>query len=622
MDRGVNILRGRRHPWWLPHLEALGGFLVLTWFFLYFYGKSSLLYPRFHPFLVIVLLLAGRYGFVAGLTSALMGTFDYYLILLWQNHWDTLMPEEFSFLWPSAFLFSGMVVGELRDGEARRSRDIEEKYHKERDVAQTATLQLEILLKAKKELEKRIFLEPNVVSDLFDVFRTLEKDQIDSIPSTLLSLCTSFAGADSVALYRRERKGFVVEASSGNLDVPGEVPLNYLPFARSYELGEAITLRSHGILQEFLLDGRKRLAPVGVYPIHAREDRVRFLLVIWHVPFEKLAPDFFHMLRMIADRASSRLQFLETHNRIRESVSIEESTGFLRPVFFARRSAEELNKAFRYKSPVSLLEITFRSGGGMVIDSRPMLSGAREILKPLLRSEDLVGLLGDHSGACVCLPYTSEEGAGIVEKKFKQFWDQTGPSIPMLSGIHPDIRHFFFTPIEGVVERNIGLYRSMIKKLDSIFRQDPVTGVFSGKGFYEEFLKECALDGGREKQITLVRLHVTEPDWEELLTLGNFLRQKKNIRGKFLLQETAIVGVPLEGTTLWILVADNVTEDLDSISTAIADAWNELDIPRLKKGDFSIMSRVVHPETAWLDSGDPLATALGDLSSAESVQSS
>jgi hypothetical protein len=111
-----------------------------------------------------------------------------------------------------------------------------------------------------------------------------------------------------------------------------------------------------------------------------------------------------------------------------------------------------------------------------------------------------------------------------------------------------------------------------------------------------------------------------EPEWEELLTLGNFLRQKKNIRGKFLLEETALVGVPLDGTSLWILLADNASEDLESISTAIADAWIELDIPRLKKGDFSIMSRAVRPEAAWLDSGDPLATALGDLSATESVR--
>lgn len=103
----MNFWAREKMIWWLPYLEALGGILILTGFFLEFYGISSLILPRFHPFLPLVLLVAARYGFVPGVVSALLGCLDYYLLLLWQDHWDSLMPGNFPFCGLRRFYFQG-----------------------------------------------------------------------------------------------------------------------------------------------------------------------------------------------------------------------------------------------------------------------------------------------------------------------------------------------------------------------------------------------------------------------------------------------------------------------------------------------------------------------------------
>jgi len=597
----MNFWTREKKLWWLPYLEALGGILILTGFFLEFYGISSLILPRFHPFLPLVLLIAARYGFLPGVVSALLGCLDYYLLLLWQDHWDSLMPGHFSFLWPSAFLFSGMIVGELRDGESRRYSDLESQFIKEKDAARTATLQVEILIKAKKELEKRVFLDPNLATELFDVFRSLEKDEVDSIPSTLLSLCISFVGADSVALYRRNRDHFFLEASAGFLQGPDRVDRSYLPFFRVYDLREPMTIRENGILPEIIFSSEKKHRPLCIYPVLSGEYRVEFLLVIWHAPFEKLTPDFFQMMRMIVDRASSRLEFLESHKKTRESVSIDESTGFLRPVFFARRAAEELSKSYRYQASFSLLEVSFRSNAGSKTDFRSALLSVREIVKRLLRDVDFSGLTGDGKGICLCLPHTSLAGAEVVQKKFLVLWDEILSSFPLLQEVRPVLQLYSFLPSGGRGENDDKLYHSLMIRLDSIFLQDPSTGFYSGQGFWRELQKEKQLGEKEAEKIGLIAICFETPSWEDVVLFGKALREMRNLEGKPLLAERTLIGIPLDGNSLWLLLPKTDLNALELIEGEVLNTWSETDIPRLKRGSLSIKARSFDPSDAFLE---------------------
>nr|EES53936.1 MAG: protein of unknown function [Leptospirillum ferrodiazotrophum] len=574
--------------WWrrarvAPYLESLAGILLVGGFFVYFYGISSLTFPVFHPFLPVVLLVAGRYGFVPGLLSALEATGGYYLMLLWQDHFDTMAPGEFSFLWPSAFLFSGMVMGELRDAEGRKYAALYEKFLKAKDAADTAELELDILTRAKRELEQRIFLDPNAISDMFDVFRSLERDEIDSIPSSVLSLATSFLGADSSGLYIRQKGSFVLEAETGVLPSPRRVPGGYLPFSRAYEKGEILSLSSHGVLPELpASEEGPAMSPLGVYPIRSGEEETRFLLVLWHAPFEKLTPEFFQTASMIADRASSRLMNLKVQRQTRESVSQDETTGFLRPVFFARRAAEELGKAYRYLVPLSLIEIRFAAPEGGFLDRHAALMTMRTIAKKLLREVDLVGVPPDFSTVWFCLPHTGESGASIVLSKLWDYWKGETASSQVLSGAGILFRRIVFEP--GDRAKNSNVFAAMMKRLDGLYEFDPSSHVYSGKGFAS--LVRARLS---EKGIVtgLFRLSFSAPSLDEVLFLRKDLGMRKTHAGRFSLPREAEVGVPLSGACLWIFLPQATEETLDEIERAAERAWAESDIPKLKRGGVS-----------------------------------
>ncbi|MGC8499641.1 MAG: hypothetical protein ACP5OS_00485 [Leptospirillia bacterium] len=589
--------------WWrrthlAPYLESLGGILVVGAFFVYFYGKTSLIFPGLHPFLPIVLLVAGRYGFAPGLFAALTGTGGYYFMLLWQDHFDTMVPGEFSFLWPSAFLFSGMVMGELRDGEGRKFKALYEKYLKTKDSADTSKLELDILTRAKRELEQRIFLEPNAVSDMFDVFRSLERDEIDSIPSSLLSLSTSFLGADSVALYGRRKGVFVRELEAGLLPTPQEIPGDYGPFFHGYEKGEAVALPSHGILPDIEFTGGLRpMSPLGVYPVRAGEDEVRYLLVIWHAPFEKLTPEFFQLSSMIADRASSRLMSLRIQKETRESVSQDDSTGFLRPVFFARRTAEELGKSFRYTVPLSFFEIAFTSPGEGFLDRHAALMAMRTVAKRLLREVDLVGVPPDMSAVWFCLPHTASAGARVVLSKLWEYWKAESDSSQILSGVDLSCRMLVLEEEDRAASLNT--FAAMMKRLDGLYEYDPANNVYSGRGFAERVRARLPEKGGLPG---LFRISFSAPSLEEVLFLKKDLVARKNHAGRFALSREAEIGVPLSGAALWVFLPNATEAALASLLAAAESSWAEGDLPKLKRGRVTFESLVLgHPSAMSSD---------------------
>ncbi len=583
--------------WWrrthlAPYLESLGGTLFVGAFFVAVYGKSSLIFPGFHPFLPIVLLVAGRYGFAPGLFAALAGTGGYYLVLLWQDHFDTLVPGEFSFLWPSAFLFSGMVMGELRDGEGRKFQALTEKYLKAKDSAETSELELDILTRAKRELEQRIFLDPNAVSDMFDVFRSLERDEIDSIPSSILSLSTSFLGADSVALYGRRKGVFVRELEAGLLPTPQEVPGNYRPFSHGYEKGEAVALSSHGILPDVEFpEGSRPMSPLGVYPVRSGEDEVRYLLVLWHAPFEKLTPEFFQLASMVADRASSRLMNLRIQKETRESVSQDDSTGFLRPVFFARRTAEELGKSFRYFVPLSFFEIVFVSPPEGFLDRPAALMAMRTVAKRLLREVDLVGVPPDMSAVWFCLPHTGRAGTRVVLSKLLEYWKTESGSSQILSGVDLSYRMLVLESDDRAASLNT--FAAMMKRLDGLYDFDPANNVYGGRGFAERVRARLPEKGGLPG---LFRMSFSAPSLDEVLFLKKDLVARKNHAGRFALSREAEIGVPLTGAALWVFLPNATEEALASLLSAAESCWAEGDLPKLKRGGATFESLVLgHP---------------------------
>jgi hypothetical protein len=396
-------------------------------------GLTSLVHPRFHPFEIVVLLVAARYGFVPGTITAILASLGYYSVILYRDGFSSFFPQEFSFLWPSVFLFSGMVIGDFHDDDRRKLEESERQRERERQQMRADRFRIETLETALLELEKRFLLQPETVSTLYDVARSINTSDLNSLPAALLSALSRFVGVESAGVYRRSHAMWTLSESFGSFPRRREIPVAEGMFGAADRSQGLVVLQS-------LLDsdagkspnakpesrGENESLPLFVLPVRCDGQDARWLIAIEKIPFQKIVPETFRMLEIIADWAGTQLSALEDYEETKKKVPVDPVTGFFQQGFFLERAKEELRKARRYKLPVSLLEITFgaRDPLGRLLLGRSYLEGLKDIIPKLTRDIDIKGVSSGGEHLWFVFPVTERDGAFVVAERFRSLYMQ------------------------------------------------------------------------------------------------------------------------------------------------------------------------------------------------------
>ena len=389
---------------------------------------NSLVRPRFHPFEIIVLLVAGRYGFVYGTATAVMAFLAYYGILLYRDGLSSFFPEEFSFLWPSVFLFSGMVIGDLRDDERRKADDTRRQLELEREEKRTSAGQIETLETALLELEKRFLLQPETVSTLYDVARSINLADMNSLGQALLSGLERFTKIETASLYKKDGNRWILSESIGSYSRRKEIPLQEGPFGRALSTGKLVILQDlfapAGSAPESTRDKEGIPPPLITIPIRNTRQETLWIIAIESVPFLHITPETLRMLEIVGDWAGNQLSLLEEREETRKKLPVDPVTGLFQKAFFLERTREELQKARRYNLPLSLLEVRFTPTDplGHLLLGRSYLANLREILPLITRDTDLKGTSETGKYLWILLTVTDLDGARIVGERFRKLY--------------------------------------------------------------------------------------------------------------------------------------------------------------------------------------------------------
>jgi GGDEF domain-containing protein len=463
---------GKRRTWWFPLAEGAGGLLLLGGFFGWYLGTDSLVHPRFHPFEIVVLLVAGRYGFVYGTATAIMAFLAYYGVLLYRDGLSSFFPEEFSFLWPSVFLFSGMVMGDLRDDEHRKTEDTRRQLDLEREGNRTSAGQIETLETALLELEKRFLLQPETVSTLYDVARSINLADMNSLGHALLSGLDRFTQIETASLYKKDGHRWTLSESLGAFRRRTEIPLQEGSFGRALSTGKLV------ILQDLLAPSGSPSAkaedadgippPLITVPIRNARQETLWMIAIESVPFLHITPETLRMLEIVGDWAGNQLSLLEEREETRKKLPVDPVTGLFQKAFFRERAREELQKARRYNLPLSLLEIRFipTDPFGHLLLGRSYLSSLREILPLITRDTDVKGTSETGRHLWLLLTVTDGEGARIVGERFQKLYLEQKTGNP-LERVKIDMQIVSLSPRrEGI--GNDAAFRSFADRLAAL----------------------------------------------------------------------------------------------------------------------------------------------------------
>jgi len=200
-------------------VEVIIAFLtfdVVNWF--YFAYDMGFIGATIHPYWLVILLLACRYGFGAGLVSGMAAAVHYALFFfggLPTRPEIEKAAETNELLMPIAFIAVSIMIGSIRQRFLESELEKDKLLADQQKSLERAREWLEHSEKAREVLENRIVGQTTTVKTLYEISRKLESwDAVEIYQGCLEILAQHFA-VEQATFYTRENDNFVVKTAWG-----------------------------------------------------------------------------------------------------------------------------------------------------------------------------------------------------------------------------------------------------------------------------------------------------------------------------------------------------------------------------------------------------------------------
>lgn len=374
------------------------------------------------PYLLLPLLLGGRYGFLVGV---LAGAATCLLVAAAQvSGGASSLRAAFAaepFLHPS-FLFAGGLSGELF-GWFRRDRvQAEAQLEKLQTSVRRLDADVRYLRGVKDELDRTVAARDGEVSTLDAELRRLYASTSEDLPGAVLHFLKRQVRLADAALYAVSEG----QAPLERLALVGQeahLPAS-LGRSDSAVAGLALARASLVTLPELL---QQREPPAGEHvllaaPLGDAQGRVRALLVVTGLPFITFTPQTVNLIALVCDWAGEVFDLAEgAAGRYRIVTGRENQRVFTRDHFqHLLHLALEAYQRHRLPSSVVVFELP---GASAELQSR-----FEQVVLGAARAGDYAAELGrPHPHLAVLLPLVGERGAAIFTERCRQFLRHSGP---------------------------------------------------------------------------------------------------------------------------------------------------------------------------------------------------
>ncbi|MBU1040022.1 MAG: GAF domain-containing protein [Proteobacteria bacterium] len=422
-------------------VEALLGFSLITavnvmWFRanLGFVGVSP------HPYWVVVLLLASRYGFLAGLFSGVVsaalavglsiigrqGTTIYEL-------WKLLLGE------PILFLAVGCILGEISQSLKSRYEALLGEHEELQEVFEKLRERYDALVKAKQEVDTRILSQEQTLTTMHETAQALRSLSEGELYPAALEMVAKFLNAEASSIYLFEDGRLKLKASHGELENrkrPGDLLPDEGLMGRAFATGH---VASANVLLEMyekgvLPDSDTLIAA----PLLTSGNKVLGVLNIEKLPFLKFNSQTIRMAEVFSGWCADALENALLYSDTKSKTITDDITGAYTISYMNARLLEECARARRYKTDLAMIVLDIL---GYVeyseSEQREILTALSKALKTLLRNIDLL-FSGDEPGRYIILmPNTPLIGAKVVGRKIVELVGDMGSVVESAQGPLP-----------------------------------------------------------------------------------------------------------------------------------------------------------------------------------------
>ena len=415
-DAGLGNLRKSEYTG-----SILGLAVLVAANFIWFSGNPGFAGINPHPYWLVVLPIAARYGFRAGAVSGVMAALTL-LAMQKLSHPERILSQFLeieNLTLPILFVSGGVLLGELRESQIRRYQALKDTLQTLMAAHKDLTHRYDALNRAKQELDTHIISQEQTLTTVYEAAKGLKSLEEEDIFPGVVEIMVDFLSAEACSIYMLSEGRLLLSASQdppSGFERRRELSLDEGMAATAIASRRTVSLNALTPSKDF-----SKLAATGIVicvPLLNSKNQVLGVLNIEKLPFIKFNPQTVRLASIIGEWCGSAIENARTYKDTRDRNISDDVTGAYTYIYFLKRLREEFMRAQRYGQALSL--ITFE-----IIDFTEIEDGHQQdiltvislVFKNKLRAVDLFFHDREASRYFIVLPGTPLAGAHVVNCK-------------------------------------------------------------------------------------------------------------------------------------------------------------------------------------------------------------
>jgi len=398
--------------------------------------KNTSVYQNIHPhpYWIVILLIACRYGTVQGVFAGGLAAMVY--IAIGANSGEINFSHDVFprgvFKYPFLFILVGGVLGEIRSIYKKKFLKLDQKHNELQDDFQNLELLHWALTDSKTELEKRIAFQSGTLLNLIEHLNTMETLELDQLYPRCLELLEEHLNVTCSSIYLIQNNRLKLFTRRGKIEqskLSAEEELTHGMMGEAVTSKRAITINQTSFNDQ--IAQFRKLDLMMCAPIKRKDGAVLGVINVERIPFfdftansVQIFETFCHWISNVVDKA---YQF----NQLKDRNIADEITGAYNYLYLQKRLSYEVARAKRFNTSLTLVLLQVWKFSEMNDGERKkVLVVLNAIFKHILRQTDIIFKYRDDDTFAIILPCEVSVNvekmmarlmAKIIERQFNPF---------------------------------------------------------------------------------------------------------------------------------------------------------------------------------------------------------